>query len=169
MIWGMAEELVEISIDYTQCFREARFHIAKIPERYVKVTNTKKSPLYHPESFGWYYEKWVDWSNGSATTSPIKGFVYQNGTYVPSPAPVCHIVFPVATDMQPPLRVYYKLTNYYQNHRDYVSSFSLKQLKGQSIPSSAISGSDCRPLDIDPVTKKVIYPCGLIANSIFNG
>ena len=44
----------------------------------------------------------------------------------------------------------------------------LDQLKGTAVPNSTISGGTCSPLDIDPVTQKAYYPCGLIANSQFN-
>lgn len=29
--------------------------------------------------------------------------------------------------------------------------------------------SSCSPISIDPATGKIYYPCGLIANSMFNG
>ena len=34
--------------------------------------------------------------------------------------------------------------------------------------NSSIKGSDCDPLTVDPATNKTYYPCGLIANSLFN-
>lgn len=42
------------------------------------------------------------------------------------------------------------------------------QLAGKARSTSSISGSDCEALDIDPETKKAYYPCGLVANSMFN-
>lgn len=70
--------------------------------------------------------------------------------------------------MGPPVFLYYRLTNFYQNHRRYVQSLELEQLKGTAVPNSTISGSVCSPLAIDPATGKAYYPCGLIANSMFN-
>lgn len=64
--------------------------------------------------------------------------------------------------------MYYRLTNFYQNHRRYVQSMELEQLKGAALPNSSIAGSVCSPLATDPATGKAYYPCGLIANSIFN-
>lgn len=63
--------------------------------------------------------------------------------------------------------LYYKLTNFFQNHRRYVKSLNTDQLKGDAVDEKSISSSDCSPLDV--IGDKIIYPCGLIANSIFNG
>lgn len=70
--------------------------------------------------------------------------------------------------MGPPVFLYYRLTNFYQNHRRYVQSFDIDQLKGAAVDNATISGSTCDPLTIDPTTGKAYYPCGLIANSMFN-
>lgn len=70
------------------------------------------------------------------------------------------------SDLHGKVYLYYKLTNFYQNHRKYVDSFDWGQLRGEAVPLSDIS-SKCGSL-----TKthegKLIYPCGLIANSMFN-
>ncbi|KAJ5619569.1 hypothetical protein N7510_003553 [Penicillium lagena] len=76
--------------------------------------------------------------------------------------------FKIPNELPAPVYMYYRLTNFYQNHRRYVQSLELDQLKGTAVPNSTISGGTCSPLDIDPVTKKAYYPCGLIANSQFN-
>lgn len=84
----------------------------------------------------------------------------------------CHIRFTIPEDMGAPVFFYYYLTNFYQNHRRYVESFNADQLKGHAKSRSDISGSKCDPLDIDDkgdgATNKPYYPCGLIANSMFN-
>ena len=41
-------------------------------------------------------------------------------------------------------------------------------MKGDAQSASQINSGDCEPLKLDPVSKKPYYPCGLIANSIFN-
>jgi len=78
--------------------------------------------------------------------------------------------------------IYYRLTNFYQNHRRYIKSKSSKQLKGNFLTEDEIK-DDCDPIilnkDInetlysyDGTTKldpdKVAHPCGLIAKSVFN-
>lgn len=94
----------------------------------------------------------------------------------------CLISFEIDKDMKAPVYVYYQLDNFYQNHRRYVASRSDAQLRGDA----SASISDCSPLKVtnDPVLKynstsstplvstNATYnlnPCGLIANSLFNG
>lgn len=70
--------------------------------------------------------------------------------------------------MGPPVYLYYRLTNFYQNHRRYVQSLDADQLKGTAVPAKTIKDSTCDPLKLDEATGKPYYPCGLIANSQFN-
>jgi hypothetical protein len=81
---------------------------------------------------------------------------------------VCQIQIPITYDLAPPVFLYYRITNYYQNHRDYVQSFSVPQLRGVADSPESIQ-KQCQPLDWDDKAKKLIYPCGLVANSVFNG
>jgi len=69
----------------------------------------------------------------------------------------------ITSDMPAPVYVYYKLTNFYQNHRRYVSSRADNQLRGET----GYSDTTCTPLTTDGAGK-IYYPCGLIANSMFN-
>uniref|UniRef100_A0A060T6P0 ARAD1B20570p n=1 Tax=Blastobotrys adeninivorans TaxID=409370 RepID=A0A060T6P0_BLAAD len=77
----------------------------------------------------------------------------------------CRIQFSTPHDMGSPVFLYYRLTNFYQNHRRYVTSFNEDQLNGKAV--SIGSGDDCKPLTTNP-DGKPYYPCGLIANSLFN-
>ncbi|OZJ04521.1 hypothetical protein BZG36_02246 [Bifiguratus adelaidae] len=79
----------------------------------------------------------------------------------------CHIQFTIGVPLKPSVFIYYKLTNFYQNHRQYVKSFSQNQLNGQAVDAST-ADSSCSPVGHDPVSGKPYYPCGLIANSMFN-
>jgi len=78
----------------------------------------------------------------------------------------CLIRFDLPAILNPPVFMYYRLTNFYQNHRRYVKSFDANQLKGEAVSSAAIKAGYCKPMDV--VDDKIIYPCGLIANSLFN-
>jgi len=80
----------------------------------------------------------------------------------------CTLQFSIPEDMNPPVFFYYRLTNFYQNHRRYVKSFQSDQLKGVAVDNNTISNSACDPIKTDPSTGKPYYPCGLIANSVFN-
>lgn len=81
---------------------------------------------------------------------------------------VCSLQFYIPDDLPAPILLYYRLTNFYQNHRRYVKSFDQDQLDGKFESNDTISNSNCDPLKLDPVTGKAYYPCGLIANSQFN-
>lgn len=82
-------------------------------------------------------------------------------------AGTCTIRFSVPIQLKAPIFLYYKLTNFYQNHRKYVKSLSYNQLHGEVI-SEADASSSCSPINVEPGTGKIYYPCGLIANSMFN-
>jgi len=66
--------------------------------------------------------------------------------------------------------MYYRLQNYYQNHRRYVKSRSDTQLKGESVTSYS-DLSDCDPyISVGDSSNSALFyqPCGLIARSLFN-
>ncbi|CAI4036146.1 hypothetical protein SMKI_14G3650 [Saccharomyces mikatae IFO 1815] len=77
----------------------------------------------------------------------------------------CRIQFEIPNHVKKSTYVYYHLTNFNQNYREYVQSLDLNQLKGKPL-----IGNDLDP-NCDPfrtVNNKTIFPCGLIANSMFN-
>lgn len=83
-------------------------------------------------------------------------------------AKVCTLEWTADRDLAAPIFVYYGLDNFYQNHRRYVKSKSDTQLAGTIYSSSGDTGiSDCSPAISN--NGKVLHPCGLIANSFFNG
>jgi hypothetical protein len=81
---------------------------------------------------------------------------------------LCELRFAVDKEIFGPVFEYYRLSNYYQNQRLYVKSVDWAQLKGEAKTQSQLS--DCAPL-VGPngdSPSLVYYPCGLIANSMFN-
>lgn len=90
----------------------------------------------------------------------------ENGFEVQSD--LCHLQFTTPEDMSPPVLFYYHLTNFYQNHRRYVDSFDTDQLDGKARTYDQIKDSDCDPLYGHKSSNLPYYPCGLIANSLFN-
>ncbi|THV08082.1 transcription regulator [Dendrothele bispora CBS 962.96] len=78
----------------------------------------------------------------------------------------CVLNFTVPIDLDPPVFLYYGLTNFYQNHRRYVKSLDSDQLRGRGGSADTLNKGDCDPLG--SLNGKPIYPCGLIANSVFN-
>lgn len=82
---------------------------------------------------------------------------------------ICSLQFDIENDLTPPILMYYRLSNFFQNHRRYVKSFDQSQLNGDARTSSQITSGDCSPLATDEnANGRPYYPCGLIANSIFN-
>lgn len=81
------------------------------------------------------------------------------------PVQQCTVNITIPADFQPPVMMYYKLTNFFQNHRKYTKSLDYKQLNGAVASVAEInSRKGCNITGDVP-----IYPCGLIANSMFNG
>ena len=92
----------------------------------------------------------------------------------------CAIQINITEYFKEPVMVYYQLENFFQNHRRYIKSKSLKQLKGETLTVKDIK-DDCDPIirNSDLWQKKSIdgidlnpddpaHPCGLIARSLFN-
>eukprot|EP01006_Ploeotia_vitrea_P048854 TRINITY_DN67282_c6_g2_i1.p1 TRINITY_DN67282_c6_g2~~TRINITY_DN67282_c6_g2_i1.p1 ORF type:complete len:387 (+),score=13.28 TRINITY_DN67282_c6_g2_i1:65-1225(+) len=77
--------------------------------------------------------------------------------------------------MEPPVYMYYKLTNFYQNHRRYGKSKDSAQLSGADVGIGDVP--DCKPYrwagEVDDeegmkTDENMYEPCGLIPYSMFN-
>jgi hypothetical protein len=153
----------EISIDYTKCIEKAPVtenvdvseplpDLEEIPSEYWNIdlkasTTPPKWGKKEGETYQWNY---------------TNGFKYPE-----KDVPVCIIQFRVPETIKAPIYFYYRLTNFYQNHRRYVKSLDMEQLKGKAQSASQIRGGECDPLETN-VDGLPYYPCGLIANSMFN-
>lgn len=74
----------------------------------------------------------------------------------------------IKNNIKAPLYVYYELNNFYQNHKRYVNSYSINQLKGDDLNYNQLK-DDCYPLTrLNNENPVLLNPCGLIANSFFN-
>lgn len=80
----------------------------------------------------------------------------------------CTLQFSVPNTMKRSVFLYYRLTNYYQNHRRYLKNIDYQQLMGQPRTMKDLRDGQCKPLATDDQLNRAIYPCGLIANSVFN-
>jgi hypothetical protein len=153
-------QVQEIILDYTKCYTDAPDFPTTTPMPSSLVTmnfNNKNSAQNDPPTW---------------TKSRV------NITYGPDPPNVgtivettrCTIQFSIPANMTPPVLFYYRLTNFYQNHRRYAKSFNTDQLAGKAVSNTTIHSSDCTPLTtvtIDGV-EKPYYPCGIAPNSVFN-
>lgn len=148
LLWASAL-VQEMQIDYTNCNSTATSEFTQIPDSKVsssfKTSNTTAKPLWRMQ-------------RNQRVTPPYS---------VELDAPLCTIQFSIPNDIGPPVFLYYRLTNFYQNHRRYVKSLDTDQLKGHYLDNSTIHSSACDPLKLDS-QGKAYYPCGLIANSLFN-
>ena len=89
----------------------------------------------------------------------------------------CMIELQLEKHVEPPIFIYYEITNMYQNHRKYSKSRDINQLMG-AVRSKSDVQSNCFPvvsmndlgfytnLYLEP--QDVASPCGLIPQSIFN-
>jgi hypothetical protein len=80
------------------------------------------------------------------------------------PECTCDIDVEIDRTVKGPVYFYYRLTNFYQNHRIYVKSRDNAQLTGKDVETP---NRDCAPYAYDS-NDMPIAPCGTIANSLFN-
>ena len=158
----MVAQVSEIDIDYSKC--------EQLTPHNTTVNTTSDFLALDPTNLtsSDYTYKLRAVSSDLTVNPPQYVFLDLTGTdgVTNATARQCVLQFDVPADIQPPVMLYYKLSNFYQNHRRYVKSASLDQLTGKK-PSSSSLSNDCSPLD--KIDGKVIYPCGMIANSMFNG
>lgn len=147
-MWYASHQTMDISIDYSQCENLAsQDYWSEVPQNYTFNFNTNvgySKPV-------WKLSKDESWEQSSE----------QN---------VCHIQFETPVDINPPIYFFYRLVKFYANHRRFVKSFSEDQLNGKAASLLTIKdtvGQNCEPLSADADGNRY-YPCGLIANSVFN-
>ncbi|OCT45652.1 Meiotically up-regulated protein 89 protein [Cladophialophora carrionii] len=148
LLWASAS-IQELRIDYTDCNTTATDQFTQIPESKVHSSFKNSNSTVRPQ-----------WKRTLNITTPPWSVTIPN-------TPVCTLLFDIPNDIGPPVYLYYRLTNFYQNHRRYVKSLDTDQLSGDFISNSTIHDSACNPIKTNN-EGKAYYPCGLIANSIFN-
>ncbi|KAG2216251.1 hypothetical protein INT45_010117 [Circinella minor] len=141
----------EIMINYSYCGQyENPVYLAPSLYSYLMSkeidANTMEAPAYHYQNVSEFMDP--DWNNPNNLT------ISQ-----------CVLDFTIPSTMKGPIYMYYRLTNFYQNHRLYIKNYDPFQLLGNRISPSVLS-TNCGPLD--KRDGKVVYPCGLVANSMFN-
>ncbi|KAF2213340.1 hypothetical protein CERZMDRAFT_111641 [Cercospora zeae-maydis SCOH1-5] len=164
LLWASAS-VQELIIDYSDCTRDAPLcpELATIPsDKITSYFKNSTDPANEPQ---WCVE------NNVLVGFPLNASITTKSHEVPTTQ--CHLQFYIPDRLSGPVLLYYQLTNFYQNHRRYVQSFDQAQLKGTFRSNSSIAGSDCDPLKTGRINgtvgeEKAYYPCGLIANSLFN-
>ncbi|KAK8438411.1 alkylphosphocholine resistance protein lem3 [Candidozyma auris] len=148
-MWLAAHRVQDLKIDYSQCENLASLdHWSPIPEKYT--------------TYNYHGNKQVQQAQWRLDTDESQPFEDERR--------VCRIQFHVPHDLKSPLYFFYRLEKFSQNHRRYAKSFSEDQIEGKAASLNSIKGSvgeNCEPLSQNDEGKKY-YPCGLIANSLFN-
>jgi hypothetical protein len=156
-------QIQEISIDYSDCIRQSNLisganatgGLNDIPSN--RISKTFRSNDYTPQNAQWgHYNITADYTKPGVFLNPIRV----------EDTSVCRLQFDIEHELSAPVFLYYRMTNFYQNHRRYVKSYDQGQLDGDAKSHNSVQGTDCAPLDVRG--DKPVYPCGLIANSIFN-
>jgi len=152
-------QVQEIILDYSRCYTDAPEYpaTATMPSNLVTMHfNTKNSAdNFHPDPPSW--------------TRTTVNYSYAPDVQVETVR--CTLNFSIPANMTPPVLFYYRLTNFYQNHRRYAKSFNTDQLSGKAVSPSSIHSSDCTPLTTVTGADNIerpYYPCGLAPNSVFN-
>jgi hypothetical protein len=148
----LAYTVRDIRIDYTNCKNEANNKWGTLDPKYITAHFSQTESTYDPYEAKWMTER---------LKVQGKGFEGERD--------FCRIKFNIPEELKPTISFYYNLENFYQNHRRYVNSFNAKQLLGDAVDGRTINDSTCDPIAYDPRgSGKIVYPCGLVANSLFN-
>lgn len=148
-MWYAAHTTQDLKIEYTHCENMASSNYwSEIPSEYVHYR--------FKNSLGLQYK--AQWRLSTDDSQ-----LYEDERNV------CHIQFEIPQELSAPIYFFYRLENFYANHRRYSNSFSEDQIEGKASSLDTIkntAGQNCKPLSDD--NGKKYYPCGLIANSMFN-
>ncbi|KAI5451371.1 alkylphosphocholine resistance protein lem3 [Naganishia albida] len=147
LIWG-SNQVTKMTFDYTDCDISAPTDGTSAPMPSNKYSYALSSYESNP---GYNAPQW--------------SFSNDSGRAIGQQAQ-CTITFDVPYDLDPSVFLYYRLTNFYQNNRRYVNSLDSDQLLGKEIKVKDLDDGQCKP--ITSRDGKPYYPCGLIANSLFN-
>ncbi|KAI5851655.1 CDC50 family protein-like protein [Morchella snyderi] len=138
-------QVQELTIDYTDCLASANDAMSPIPR----------------SSFSTHFH------------TPLTPANLETYRWRASPATkTCTLQFTIPSNLTPPVLFRYKLTNFHTNHRRFVMSLDRPQLMGEARTLQQLrepSGTNlrCNPLYADSAGTPY-YPCGEIANSMFN-
>jgi len=154
LVWG-SNLVSQITIDYTDCDLQTiqtdsnDLHFTDVKHFSYNLASKDAAKAVPPPTPQWAFVQNSTTGNNKTT------------------AQTCYLQFELPADMKHSVFLYYKLTNFYQNHRRYVKSLDTDQLRGDNVSFSSLSKGDCAPLATIG-NRSMIYPCGLIANSLFN-
>lgn len=148
-MWLASHRIEDVMIDYSYCETNASLdYWSPVPDEYVRYRYKGLPDV-----------KTAQWKLDVDETQPFE-----------DQRQVCRIQFHIPHQVKGPIYLFYHLENFYQNHRRYAKSFSEDQIQGKAASISDIEnavGINCQPLSVNE-DGVPYYPCGLIANSMFN-
>ena len=154
------EQITQITLDYTDC-HNAGANFTSTSANFKDMPSSAVSYQLKDPTQTFANPQWSFQALPQPAATDVATIVKRNQ---------CRLRFELPADLPQPVFMYYKLTNFFQNHRRYVQSLDVNQLKGSAVSAGTLQNGNCRPLGFDPDhNEKAIYPCGLIANSFFNG
>ncbi|EGV64319.1 alkylphosphocholine resistance protein lem3 [Yamadazyma tenuis] len=146
-MWYASDRVQDLAINYAHCEKLASAdHWSAIPDEYLD---------YHLKDKSYKQPQW------RLSKDESQQFEDESN--------VCEIQFNVPRDLKGPIYFFYRLEKFYANHRRFVKSYSEEQIIGHAASKHTVketSGQNCQPMSTHK--GKIIYPCGLIANSMFN-
>lgn len=160
-----SNEVLEYETPYTDCTARTFWFAENGDRPSTNILQTNRNTVNNDTTIstcGDVYQKWADCIDANAQGDCNAGF--SNRTYPPTC--ICTQSLNIEQNMDKSTFTYYRLTDYYQNHRRYVKSRDDVQLLAASLNDLKDPKSDCRPYDF--VDEQPIAPCGAIANSLFN-
>ncbi|KAG2516568.1 hypothetical protein BBO99_00008254 [Phytophthora kernoviae] len=94
----------------------------------------------------------------------------------------CYVSLTLPNDIRSPVRIFYELDMYYQNHRRFVSSVIREQFTDEWRPDAGYTMIECPPMktvvselcsvgdceDPETAVEREYFPCGIVANTMFN-
>ncbi|KAJ9121745.1 hypothetical protein QFC22_002366 [Naganishia vaughanmartiniae] len=169
LIWG-SNQVTSMRFDYTDCDTSAPTDgtVASMPnDKYdYSLSSYEDAERYNPPR--WSFSNDSSRAVGERAQCTITFDVpYDLGVFLSCESMTAQDLFAhSAYSTDPGVFLYYRLTNYYQNNRRYVQSLDSSQLLGDTRSLKDIEDGQCKP--ITSRDGKPYYPCGLIANSLFN-
>lgn len=140
-------------------------HMLIYYERCAEAAPTNGFHPMSPGDFEWNFHKSPGYS-----AYPQWKYIPGDGTDATASNGTCQIRFVTPDTLPKSVYLSYWIENFYGNHRRYVLSFSEDQIHGQNTSITDIRdnvGINCKPLVTNSEGKQY-YPCGLIANAMFN-
>jgi len=160
-----SNEVLEYETAYTDCTARTFWFAEDSDPPSSNVLQTNLDIIREEETIstcGDVYQKWANCKDASATDACDNQVFNQSFP----PTCICTQSLNIEQNMDKSTFTYYRLTDYYQNHRRYVKSRDDVQLLAASEEDLRNPKSDCQPYD--KVGDQPIAPCGAIANSLFN-